>query len=197
MTSRLWLSIAAVALVASGGAASARGLSASAKGPVDIAADEAEVQNKACISTWKGNAEALQGDTRLRANLMRAYFEAKAGADQPAAGAAPSTGNCGALLKLEAEGAVYYVTPEQRLRGDAATYDASAETVVVTGDVIAVQGQNVLRGTRMVFNTRTGEGHMVGSATGRNQANRPRGVFYPKEDDTPAAGASPAGTAPK
>jgi lipopolysaccharide export system protein LptA len=190
MKSRGLITIAALALLA-GASAQARGLSASADGPVDIAADEAEVQNKACISIWRGNAEALQGDTRLRANVMRAYFETKGGG-----GGATGTGNCGDLLKLEAEGAVYYVTPQQRLRGDAATYDAQGETVVVTGDVIAVQGQNVLRGTRMVFNTRTGEGRMVGGATGRNQLNRPRGVFYPSEKKGPAQTAQ-TGTAPQ
>ena len=81
MTVKLPLLILAFALVPAigGGAAQARGLSASAEGPVDIAADEAEVQNKACVSIWRGNAEALQGDTRLRANVMKTYFETKAG----------------------------------------------------------------------------------------------------------------------
>ena len=32
----------------------------------------------------------------------------------------------------------------------------------MTGDVVAVQGQNVLRGDRMVFNTETGEGQHDG-----------------------------------
>ena len=82
---------------------------------------------------------------------------------------------------MEASGSVYYVTPQQRVRGDAATYDAGSETVTMTGDVIAVQGENVLRGTRMVFNTKTGEGRMVGNATGRNAQGRPRGVFYPSK----------------
>jgi lipopolysaccharide export system protein LptA len=53
--------------------------------------------------------------------------------------------------------------------------------VTLTGDVVAVQGQNVLRGSRMIFNTQTGEGRMVGTASGRNQGSRPRGVFYPSK----------------
>jgi lipopolysaccharide export system protein LptA len=52
---------------------------------------------------------------------------------------------------------------------------------------VATQGQNVLRGSRMVFNTRTGQGHMEGAAKGRNKVDRPRGVFYPKSSNTPAA----------
>jgi len=62
---------------------------------------------------------------------------------------------------------------------------------VMTGDVVAAQGQNVVRGTRMVINTRTGQAQMVGSSTGRNSKNRPRGVFYPKQDTTTTAAAKP------
>lgn len=172
-----------VTLAAFGLALSAAGptfaqqLGPSADGPVDITADELEVQNKACVSIWRGRAEALQGEARIRANVLRAVFSPKAGAS-----GATGTGACGDLIRMEAEGSVYYVTSkDQRVRGDSAIYDASAETVTMTGDVVAVQGQNVLRGTRMVFNTKTGEGRMVGSSTGRNQAGRPRGVFYPSK----------------
>jgi len=61
----------------------------------------------------------------------------------------------------------------------------------MTGDVVAVQGQNVLRGNRMVFNTQTGEGHMVGTGGGA----RPRGVFYPAKKDAAAKDQQPG--APK
>jgi lipopolysaccharide export system protein LptA len=145
--------------------------------PVDITADELEVAQNQCVSIWRGNAEAMQADARLRANVLKATFASRGGA-QRGAGA---TSGCGDLLRMEAEGAVYYVTPQQRVRGDAATYDAGSDTIVMTGDVVAVQGQNVLRGTRMVFNLKTGEGRMVGGATGRNAPNRPRGVFFPSK----------------
>ena len=180
MTSRssayvLGLTILA-AFALSGTPALAQQLGPGGDGPVDITADELEVQNKACVSIWRGRAEALQGQTRLRADLLRAVMATK----QAVAGA-PSLGTsaCGELIRMEAEGQVFYVTAkDQRVRGDAATYDANAETVTMTGDVIAVQGQNVLRGSRMVFNTKTGEGRLTGGATGRNQSGRPRGVFY-------------------
>jgi lipopolysaccharide export system protein LptA len=181
MKSLVSLTILAAALFSGAPALAQRLGPGSGDGPVDITADELEVQNKQCVSIWRGKAEALQGDTRLRADVLKAFFESKGSAT---ANAAPGTSSCGDLLRLEAEGSVYYVTPQQRLRGDAGTYDAQRETVVVTGDVIAVQGQNVVRGTKMTFNTRTGEGHMVGSASGRNQPNRPRGVFYPKKSTT-------------
>ncbi|ODT86139.1 LptA/OstA family protein [Phenylobacterium sp. SCN 70-31] len=165
------------------GAAVAQGLGPNSDGPVDITADELEVQNKACVSVWRGKAEALQGQARLRADVLRAIFETRAGATS-----ATGTGACGDLVRMEAEGNVYYVTSkDQRVRGDNGTYDARNDTVTLTGDVVAVQGQNVLRGSRMVFNTNTGEGRMVGTATGANAKSRPRGVFYPSKKSESAA----------
>jgi lipopolysaccharide export system protein LptA len=174
-----YVSILAFAAALAAAAPAAAQLSRSSDGPIDVTADQLEVQQSNCVSVWRGNAEALQGDTRLRANVMRMFMSK--GTAKPGA-----AGGCGELTRLEAEGGVYYVTPQQRVRGDNGVYDAANETVVLTGDVVAVQGQNVLRGTRMVFNTRTGEGKMEGSARGRNQTNRPRGVFYPSKKSNPS-----------
>jgi lipopolysaccharide export system protein LptA len=165
------------AALACAGAARAQQLGPNADGPIDITADELEVQNKACISVWRGRAEALQGEARVRADVLKAIFEVK-----PGGGGAASSGNCGDLIRIEAQGSVYYVSAKnQRVHGDQAVYEAANDTVTVTGDVVALQGQNVLRGSRMVFNTTTGEGRMVGTATGKNAAGRPRGVFYPSK----------------
>lgn len=158
-----------------------QGLDPNSDEPFDITADELEVQNKACISIWRGKAEALQGKARLRADVLKAFMKQKAGE-----GGGTGTSACGELIRIEATGSVYYVTTkDERVRGDAGTYDAQNESVVLTGDVVAVQGQNVLRGTRMTFNTQTGEGRMVGGGG----ANRPRGVFYPSKKDKPQQGA--------
>ena len=169
------LALAAAAPVAAQTAQAAQ----TSNSPLDIEADELEVQNSQCISIWRGSAEALQDTSRLRADVLTAHFQPKAGGPQPAGG---GSGNCGDLISLEAKGAVYYVRgAEQRVRGDAAFYDATKDTITMTGDVIAVQGQNVLRGTRMVINNKTGEGQMQGQNTGRNKSGRVRGVFYPNK----------------
>jgi lipopolysaccharide export system protein LptA len=167
---------AAAAALLAAGAAHAQQLGPNAKGPIDISADQAEVQSKSCVTTWRGRAEALQGEARVRADVLKAIFEAKPGSGST------TGGNCGDLVRIEAQGSVYYVSAkDQRVHGDQAVYEAASDTVTVTGDVVALQGQNVLRGSRMVYNTDTGEGRMVGTATGKNAAGRPRGVFYPSK----------------
>jgi len=150
-------------------------LATNSNAPVDITADELETANSACTSIWRGHAEALQADARLRADTLTAEFALKPGG---------KTGACGDLQRLRAEGSVYYVTPQQKVHGDLGIYEAASSTLTVTGDVVATQGMNVLRGSKMVFNTETGQGRMVGGASGPNKGNRPRAVFYPKQSNT-------------
>src|SRR3954468_15673916 len=96
---RLVPSIMLTAALLAGPAARAQGLGPNSDGPVDITADELEVQNKACVSIWKGRAEALQGQARLRADVLKAFFATKG-----SAGGATGTGACGDLLRMEAQG---------------------------------------------------------------------------------------------
>jgi lipopolysaccharide export system protein LptA len=182
------LLVAAAALSASPAAAQ---LATGSSAPVDITADELETTNGACTSIWRGHAEALQEDARLRADVLTIDF-----APKPGGGAGGKTGACGDVTQMKADGSVYYVTTDRKVHGDNALYIAATNTLTVTGDVVATQGQNVLRGTKMVFNTDTGEGHMEGSATGRNKATRPRGVFYPHKqaDNSSTSGASSTGS---
>lgn len=143
--------------------------------PIDLTADELEVTNAQCLAVWRGSAEALQADSRLRADVLKIYSRM---GPPKADGNGPS---CGAVDKIEAVGNVYYVTPQQRIRGDNATYAKASDLMVVTGDVVAVQGKNVLRGARMEIRVKTGEAQMQTGVKGKNKPGRVRGVFYPGE----------------
>jgi len=191
------IAIGAAAVLVAGPAAAQ--LATGSKAPVDITADGQEFTNSQCLSIWRGNVEALQDTARMRTDLLKAYFEKSAsGAAKTASSTGPagggSGGSCGDLVRIEAQGSVFYTTPQQRVRGDNAVYDATTTTLTITGGVVAAQGQNVMRGEKMVFNTNTGEGHMVGAQTGRNAPNRVRGVLYPKDTDSQNAqnGKTPA-----
>ncbi|HZZ33895.1 MAG TPA: LptA/OstA family protein [Phenylobacterium sp.] len=157
------------------------------KAPVDITADKAEVHNNECVYIYTGSAEALQDTSRLRSDVLIAHLEIKK--DKPksatAGSAADNSPTCGDLINVEAKGNVYYVSADgRRVHGDNGLYDASNTTVTITGDVTAVDASNnVMRGTKMVYNTQTGEGHVEGGGKGAGAKNRPRGVFYPKDSN--------------
>ncbi len=179
-----------------------------ARSPLDITSDQAETHSSDCSVVWTGSPEALRDQARLRSDIMIGHMEilkkAKAGAKAPAkpvaAGPAPAgSSDCGDLLNVEAKGNVYYASPDgRRVHGDNAFYDAVTKIITITGDVTAVDGQNVMRGTKAIYNTDTGEGHMEGSGKGPGAKNRPRGVFYPKDakPDEQTASATPGEAAP-
>jgi lipopolysaccharide export system protein LptA len=177
MAAPIALAMALAALAAQPAAAQ---LNRNSKAPWDVSADHAEMHNAECTVIYNGSAEALQDTSRLRANTLIAHLEKKAKGGVSAAGA--DTGSCGDMTSLEAKGAVYYVSADgRRVHGDNAFYDAASTTITVTGDVTAVDGKNVMRGSKMVYNTQTGEGHVEGGGKGPGAKNRPRGVFYPKD----------------
>jgi lipopolysaccharide export system protein LptA len=138
-------------------------------GPIDITADEAEVVNSKCMTIWRGAAEALQGDTRLRANVITAYLK-------PGGVGANGQPSCGATDRVEAEGDVYYVNPTQTARGDAAVYTAANDQIVMTGNVIVVQGHDVATGDKLTIQVATHQAVMESAGH-----VRVRGVFYPNQ----------------
>lgn len=167
-----WAAAACALAVAIAGPAAAQ-LAQDSDAPVDITADALEVVNSACTSIWSGSAEALQDRTRLRADVLKTYSRkgpARPGSQSP---------SCGDTTRMEAIGNVYYVTPQQRVRGDNADYDVEKGVIVITGDVVAVQGENVLRGQRLTINVATGDAQMQSNAKGRGAKARPRAVIYP------------------
>lgn len=148
------LTLAAVTLI--GGAAVGQSQSTTSNQPIMIGADAGERTNTSF--SLRGRAEVTQGGNRLRADAIE--------------GASSATGQ---ISSVTANGNVYYVTPDQSIRGDRAVYTISNATIVVTGDVILTQGKNVLTGGRLTYNVDTGAANMAGGSNSRIQ-----GVFYPQ-----------------
>ena len=157
-TSHLILTGASVLALGLGGMAVAQTRTSVSNQPIGYGADTGELTNTAV--SLRGRAEITQGQTRLRANAIEGARDAQGG-----------------LTRIEATGEVYYVTPNETIRGDRAIYTVSNATVVVTGDVILTQGQNVLTGGSLSYNVDTGQARIQGGPAANG--GRVRGVFYP------------------
>ena len=162
-TTRILLIGAGLAALSAGGAALAQSRPNTSDQPIGYGADSGELTNTAV--SLRGRAEIQQGQTRLRANAIEGARDASGG-----------------LTRIEATGDVYYVTPNETIRGDRAIYTVDNATVTVTGDVILTQGQNVLTGGSLTYNVDTGQARIQGGGTGAG-AGRVRGVFYPQGAD--------------
>lgn len=174
-------SVLAVATLAGGAAAQ---VDTRSKAPIDITANQAEVINSKCVAIWRGAAEALQDQTRLRADTISIYSIPKG----VGAGGQPA---CGGADRIVADGHVYYVTPQQNARGDHAVYSAGPDEIVITGDVILVQGKDVGRGDKLTLKIATREAKLESNTVGAGKPGRVRAVYYPDTSGQSAGSAKP------
>jgi lipopolysaccharide export system protein LptA len=186
------------------------GLSENSDEPIDIESDVLVVHDSKKYATFRGNVKAVQGTTTLRALELDVHYTggrekltgaaadgaktAEAAAD-PAADAAISA-QPGAvpvavkqedgtqIVKIEAKGSVVITSEDdQTTTSDWALYDVPTQMVTVGGNVVLMQGQNVLKGDRLVIDLKTGESRFEN--TGNTVAGgRIRALFMPK--DAPA-----------
>ena len=134
-----WVIGAAAALTLCIGGAEAQ--IAAGGGPVDVTADTVEVNNADRAAIYRGHVEVLQDGNRMRADTLSVFFAASnGGANDGPAGAFSD------IDRMEAVGNVYFVTPKQTARGDRAVYNVSSDTIVITGNVVIMQGENVMKG---------------------------------------------------
>jgi lipopolysaccharide export system protein LptA len=183
----------------------ARAQIAPGNGPIDFTADQLELIDAQHLAIWKGNVQVVQNGNRLVSDVLNVYYTGRPA--QPGAPVAPAKpaaapgapagigSNWGDVEKLVADGHVFYVSPEQTARGDHALYEAAPDTITMTGDVVVVQGQNVVKGDKLIIDVKTNHANLVSNVQGRNHPERVRGVFYNSGNATPAPGAPAAGSA--
>jgi lipopolysaccharide export system protein LptA len=168
------------------------GLSQSSSDPIDIESDALVVHDKEKYATFRGNVKAVQGSTTLRAKELNVHYigggslapgakdetkvaEAKSGAE------AKAKGEQAQISKIEAKGEVTITSDkDQTTSSDWALYDVAAQMVTVGGNVVLTQGQNVLKGDRLIIDLKTGESRFEN--TGNVAAGgRIRALFMPKD----------------
>ena len=131
--------------------------------PIDATADD--IVNSAGTTVLTGQVDVRQGGTRILADKMKIF-----------GGVAGAAGNNAAsdISRIEATGNFYYITPEQEVRGNNGVYVQATDTFTVTGDVILLQGENVVTGDTLVYNLTTDEARVVGTCKGRRCGSKGR-----------------------
>lgn len=160
------------------------------KEPIKIDADRLDVFDRENRAVFAGNVVAVQGDSTIRCSTMTVTY--KRGKDTPgkdakadAAGEASAPRNPAenGIQKVECAGPVTVVQKEQVATGDNAVFDQAAKRIVLTGNVVLSQCQNVTRGSRLVYDMNTGRANMDPVAGGRVSA-----LFVPQKEDGPKTG---------
>jgi lipopolysaccharide export system protein LptA len=178
------------------------GLTESSNEPIDIESDVLVVHDKEKYANFKGNVKAVQGTTVLRAKELKVHYVGgdklapgpkKEGAETATApapatrvadaqgGTSAAAGENAQITKIEATGEVVITSDkDQTTTSDWAIYDLPAQQVTVGGNVVLTQGENVLKGDKLVIDLKTGESRFENS--GNDAAGgRIRALFMPKD----------------
>jgi lipopolysaccharide export system protein LptA len=179
--------LTAAALVLSGTIAQAQpskgppnalqGFSQNRDQPVHIESATLEVRDKEKIATFSGNVKVTQGDTGMRSKSLVVFYEQDAedkGSTMKAA--TPGPGGQQRIKKLEARGSVVVTQKDQTATGELGLFDMKTNTVTLTGNVVMTQGQNVLRGDRLLVDLTSGVSRVE---SGKDGQGRVQGLFLP------------------
>jgi len=98
----------------------------------------------------------------------------------------PERNNKEGITKIEAKGDVV-ITGEKNetTTSDWLIYDLPLQWVTIGGNVVLSQGQNVLKGDRLVIDLQTGESRFENTGTAASGGGRVRALFQPKDADKP------------
>jgi len=172
-----------------------QGFSKNRDEPVHIEAASLEVRDKEKQATFSGDVRVQQGDTSMKCSTLVVFYDrdddekAKKKPVKVMRSADPGPGGEQRIRRLEARGDVVVNSKDQTATGKLGIFDMPSNTVTLTGEVVMTQGQNVLRGDKLVVNLTSGVSRVESTKTGRG---RVEGLFIPSEG-TPKPGARGAG----
>jgi lipopolysaccharide export system protein LptA len=154
---------AAVAVLGPSSLAGAQGIGGlNTNSPVQIAADQIELQDKANRVNLTGDVVITQGDLTLRAPRTTIAYT-----------------NPGKLeiQRLDATGGVTVTRGNESASGAVAVYDFNRRLITMSGGVTLRRGSDTLHGGRLVIDLRTGLSSVDGNAGGRKAGGRVTGTF--------------------
>ena len=105
------------------------------RAPIDITSDTVEGNQKLNTVTFKGNVVAKQDEATIYANTVTVYYD-------------PETKR---LKEIVAVGNVRLVQLDRRASGQKMTFNQDENKIILDGDAVIREGDNVIRGERMTY----------------------------------------------
>ncbi len=113
--------------------------------PVEVTADNLDVDQTSGEAVFQGNVIVGQGLMRLSAPRLLVVYKPEGGID-----------------RLEATGGVTLVSGEDAAEAERADYSIDSGVVVMSGNVLLTQGPNALTAQQMTVNLVSGTAQMTG-----------------------------------
>ncbi|MGR3436105.1 MAG: LptA/OstA family protein [Shimia sp.] len=121
------------------------GLQAASDAPLEIDADSLAVDNAAGTATFEGNVVVGQGELRMSAGRVEVFYS-----------------QAGGIARILATGGVTMVTSAEEVEAREADYRLADDALLLSGDVLLVQGPSALSAQRMRVNLADGSAVLEG-----------------------------------
>lgn len=141
----------AAGALAQGAAVPFGGLSHDGKAPVEVTADQLDIDQQSGVALFTGNVRVAQGELRIASPKLRVEYSRRT-----------AEGAGGQIEKMYATGGVTINNGRATAESTEAEYTVATGIVVMTRDVVLVQDANVLAGDRFDVDLRAGKGVMTG-----------------------------------
>jgi LPS export ABC transporter protein LptC len=147
--------------------------------PVDVTSEQLYVNDTAKTALFMGSVVAVQGDSTLKTPELHVAYEGKAASELANADPQQQGQDSSRLSRLVAKnGAVVTIGADRRVTSEEAEFDAKADTALFTGNVVVNQQKNVLRGSRLFVDRKTGKSRLETPAEAGQPAGRIAATFY-------------------
>ncbi len=119
--------------------------------PIKITSDSLEADNNAKKIYFRGSVRAIQDDINITCDTMSVTYGGKTEGSTggKAEGSTPSGGQD--IEHIVAEGNVVITQGNRVITGKQAEFFQKTRTIVITGDPVAKEGQNTIRGGKITF----------------------------------------------
>lgn len=134
-----------------------QGLGMASNQPIQFESEQLEVHDQDKTAVFTGHVIVRQGETVLKTDRLVVFYEGS-----PTGEGTPTGEGAQQVKRLEAEGNVLVTSANQTASGERGTFDTAANTILLTGNVVLTQGDNVIRGPKLLIDVNTSQAKMLG-----------------------------------
>ena len=149
--------------------------------PIQIVSDRMDAYNEKRMVVFSGNAVATQGARTIRAVRLTLYSRddpknsGRGGPDASSSSSSKGEGT-GNLDRVEAKGHVTITEGERVVTGEEAVFEQDTQKITMTGSAVLREGDNIIRGDRIVVFMNENRGLVEGL-----ESRRVTATIYPGE----------------
>ena len=133
--------------------------------PVDITSDEMQWDDNEKIAYAIGNASAIQGNRKIKADKLIVYLEKSNASNE--------------IILIKAEGNIIFTTVDEIATGEIATYDFVKNNIIIKKNVTLKKNDNIMKGDLLEMNLNTG----ISQISSKKDSSKVKMRFLPKKSE--------------